>query len=421
MSRPRRKLQAVVPASGEALASPEVVPQLPAETAVTVLTECILFGKRYSKGQRISIPTERVDDLFNGGLTVSEAQVDAIWAAAGRILTPNIIGSHYEAVPYNRNALKVLQLTSYDPGSSVYRYHSAANTVPGVVSAFARYGHSNPHCDLRQWDTEIDERNIRVLAMTADVIHSHMDYYVLRNMLRLSTGAWKNARTYHGSVDPQNPKGSIYVNKDDEDTKMGAVLFGARPYHHRFGVQNWLPIPMPVKDYKALRKGYLRNKTLRVAHSPTVRRIKGTQELLAAVDYLKMHEGYDIELVLIENMAHGDALQLKATCDVVFDSFWLGMQGSGLEGAAMGMPVIAGDPDAQNDLMKLGIPVPWTIANDGQELRDQLRRLAHDSKFYTAEAKRVHEYVLAYHDYPVVGAKYVKILREATNGVANSQ
>ncbi len=49
-----------------------------------------------------------------------------------------------------------------------------------------------------------------------------------------------------------------------------------------------------------------------------------------------MHQGIDIEPVLIENMEHGAALRLKASCDAVFDSFWLGMQGSGLEGAAMG-------------------------------------------------------------------------------------
>lgn len=356
-----------------------------------------------------------------GGLTVSQAQVDATWEAAGRILSPNMVPSLYKPAPYHRNALKVLQLTSYDPGSSVYRYHSAANTHGAIVSAFVRYGHSNPHCDLRQWDMEIDEQSIRVLMATADVIHSHMDYYVLRNILRGSTGHWKNARTYHGSVDPSNPNGSIYVNKDNEDTKMGSIVFGARPYHHRFGVPHWLPIPMPVTDYQALREGYKRGTTLRVCHSPTMRKIKGTNDIIAAVDYLKMHEGYDIELVLIENMAHGEALRVKATCDVVFDSFWLGMQGSGLEGAAMGMPVLAGDPDAQKDLLKLGIDVPWTIANDGEMLRDQLRRLASDAKFYQAEAQRVHTYVTTYHDYPVVGAKYAKILTEVCRGVANTQ
>ncbi len=351
---------------------------------------------------------------------VSRAQIDAVWSAAGRMLSPSLVPSRSAVAPYDPSALKVLQLTAYDPGSSVYRYHSAANTVPGVVSAFARIGHSNPHCDLRQWDLEIDEVTIRVLLATADVVHSHMDYYVLTNNLREGARPGRTmARTYHGSVDPGNMAGSIQVNKDGIDDRMKAVVFGARPYHHRFGVPHWLPIPMPVDDYLALAKGHKRGAKFRIAHSPTMRRIKGTSEFLAAVDYLATHEGVPVEAVLIENMSHGEALQMKAECDAVFDSFWLGMQGSGLEGGAMKKPVLAGDPDAQADLVKLGIPVPWTIANDGNELRDQIRRLVLEKGFAEAEGRRVHEYVRTFHDYPVVGAKYAKILTEAVRGTSH--
>jgi hypothetical protein len=120
-----------------------------------------------------------------------------------------------------------------------------------------------------------------------------------------------------------------------------------------------------------------------------------------------------VEPVLIENMEHGQALRVKASCDAVFDSFWLGMQGSGLEGAAMGKAVIAGDPEAQNDLRKLGIAVPWTVANDEYQLRDALAKLATDRRFYAAEVERVHQYVRTYHDYPVVGRKYADILTQA--------
>lgn len=414
MSLPRRKTSILTPTSERSNGLSE--DGLSVEVMVT--TACILFGKRYAQWDRLMIPKHRAEDLFVAGLTVTAEQVEAMWQSAGRILTPNLVPSQYHAVPYDPNALKVLQLTAYDPGSSVYRYHSAANCVPGVVSALVRHGHSNTHCDLRQWDTEVDDRSIRILAMTADVIHSHMDYYVLRNVIRESIGPWKNARTYHGSVDPQSPRWSIYVNHEGEDDKMDAVVFGARPYHHRFGVPHWLPIPMPVKDYQPLRQPS-GSRTFRIAHSPTNRRIKGTNELIAAVEYLRYHVGLDIELVMIEGMSHGEALRVKGSCDAVFDSFWLGMQGSGLEGGAMGIPVLAGDPDAQNDLVKLDIPVPWTIANDGEGIRTMLARLISDRAFYEQEAARVHAYVKQYHDYPVVGAKYANILTEAVNGSAD--
>jgi hypothetical protein len=363
----------------------------------------------------MTLPTAQAEELFAGGVVASREQVDRVWASVGRILSPGLIASHYTATPYDPSALKVLQLTAYDPGSAVYRYHSAANTVPGVVSALVRYGHTNKHCDLRQWDTEIDATTIQLLYETADVVHSHMDYWVLRNQLRQGTRqGCIQALTYHGSVDPGNMAGSVRVNEGGNDDRMDAICFGARPYHHRLGIKHWLPIPMPVDDYQQIAKEeYVKSKTFRVAHSPTMRRIKGTAEFLRACDYLKMHEGIDIEPVLIENMEHGTALRLKATCDAAFDSFWLGMQGSGLEAGAMGKAVIAGDPEAQNDLTKLGIPVPWTVANDETQLKQVLAKLATDRKFYAAEAERVHQYVRTYHDYPVVGQKYADILTEA--------
>lgn len=406
-------------ASGGETSSPEVSPTVSVETEVLVLQNCRLEGIKRVPGERILLPTERVNALYESGLVASRAQVDAVWAAAGRALTPDVVPSRQAVAPYDPSALKVLQLTYYDPGSSVYRYHSAANGVPGVVSAFVRWGHSNPHCDLRQWDGERDAKTVHLLLMTADVVHCHMDYWCLTEELKEGTRAGRTiARTYHGSVDPANPQGSIRVNEHGIDDRMGAVVFGARPYHHRFGVKHWLPIPMPVADYQALAKGHKRGKTFRVAHSPTARRIKGTEAFLRACEYLKMQEGLAIEPVLIEGMDHGDALKVKASCDATFDSFWLGMQGSGLEMAAMGRPVVAGDPDAADDLVRLGVPCPWTFAADEYALRDALRKLATDATFYATEAARVSEYVKAHHDYPVVGAKYAAILNEVHRGAA---
>jgi hypothetical protein len=115
-------------------------------------------------------------------------------------------------------------------------------------------------------------------------------------------------------------------------------------------------------------------------------------------------EGVDIEAVLIEGMDHGEALALKATCDATFDSFWLGMQGSGLEMAAMGGVVIAGDADAARDLERYDEPCPWTFANDGHSLKATLRRLATEPEWAAQEAARVAGYVARWHTYEGVGA-----------------
>ncbi|MCW5591050.1 MAG: glycosyltransferase [Burkholderiales bacterium] len=372
---------------------------------------------RRAEGERFAIPAHREADLTAGGLLMSEAAAHALWHRPdGRILTPNAVLSTYRRAKLGERPLRVLQMTHYDPGSSVYRYHSAANTIPGVSSVLVRFGDSNPHTSLRQWDGHKDMPAVRMLLRTADVVHCHMDLRCLFHELRSSLMPGQRlARTYHGSVLPEDAGKRVLVERE-VDERNNAIVFGARPYHLRpeHGVKHWLPIPMPVGDYAQLATNRVQSRTgrpFRVAHSPTNKAIKGTDAFLAAVDILR-GEGLNIEPVMIEGMEHGKALVLKSSCDATFDSFWLGMQGSGLEAAAMGQPVLAGDPDAQADLVRLGIGVPWTVANDSAALVHQLRRLMVEPGFYEQEASRVGDYVRRYHDYPRVGELYARILRE---------
>ena len=422
-------------------APPEAGPLTP----VMALTECIIGDTRRMVGEWFTVPRSRVVDLVAFGFVIPDAYFEAMqpkaaahWRTAqregltgqslvcdeataarlwndagGRVLTPD--GWHtttYEAAPVTTNAVRVLQLTQYDPGSSVYRYHSAANTAEGVVSAMVRWGDSNPHCSLRQWDGLLHNRTVELLAMTADVIHCHMDWRALHHDLRYALKEGQRAAiTYHGSVMPGD-EGRVLVDHLS-DERMGAIQFGARPYHARYGVPRYLPIPVPVADYQAAARGRARGDVLRIAHSPTKRAIKGTTVLLDAVEWLRESEGVRAEVVLIEDLPHGDALRLKASCDVTFDSFWLGMQGSGIEGAAMGQAVIAGDSQAAAEAAVLnGGAVPWTFANERYGLIDVIRRLATDATYYATEAARVHDYVARVHDYRAVGARYRTYLGE---------
>ena len=411
------------------------------------LTECIIGDTRRLPGETFAVPSDRVealtalgyvlpDGLFDlmhpeaaaawrktqrVGLTDRSLVCDAktaayLWNAPGRRLMPGALTSVYEVADPTPDAIRVLQLTQYDPGSSVYRYHSAANTVPGVVSALVRWGYANPHCHLRQWDGDLHRRTVELLAMTADVIHVHMDWRTLSQDLKYALRANQRAAiTYHGSVLPGD-EARVFVDHATDD-RMGAVQFGARPYHGRFGVTRYLPIPVPVRDYAKLARDYVRGEWFRIAHSPTKREIKGTQALLDAVQWLRDTEGLKVEVVLIEGMNHADALVVKASCDATFDSFWLGMQGSGIEGAAMVQPVIAGDREAAAEAAALnGGQCPWTFADDRYQLIDVIRRLATDWQFYIDEAERVHGYVRRVHDYVAVGTRYRDYLTEALHG-----
>ena len=342
----------------------------------------------------------------------SREDIDALWNADRRVLSPDGVTSHYVSAVPIAGARKVLQLTHYDPGCAVYRYHSAANVVPGVVSAFARIGHSNPYCELRQWDIDADHIKVWLLLMTADIVHCHMDYPLLLGELGGLPDGKRAAITYHGSIEPQR----VAITYPNHDARMRSIVFGARPYHRRFNA-HWLPIPIPVADYAALARTHVTGPVVRVAHSPTRAAIKGTAVLREVVAELQ-REGLALELVCIEDMPHGEALRRKATCDITFDSFWLGMQGSGLEGAAMGQMVIAGSGDA--DYERVGLAMPWTVADDAESLRTVLRRAVTDATYRRAEAARVLSYVTQYHDYPVVGARYADLLHGACDGAANA-
>ncbi len=148
---------------------------------VTAVTRCIIDNIRRAPGERFRLRQERAESLAAIGhvmpdsffelmqptgaalwremaatrpsltpqtLVVDDQHAAQLWAAAGRILSPDGVPSHYAPATPAPDAIRVLQLTHYDPGSAVYRYHAAANTDPGVVSAFARWGYSNPHCHL---------------------------------------------------------------------------------------------------------------------------------------------------------------------------------------------------------------------------------------------------------------------------------
>jgi hypothetical protein len=331
------------------------------------------------------------------------------WGMPGRLL--DTLGDDAEAVfatERTPGAITILAGTTYDPGSSAFRLHTAINQCSPHASIFARYGNNNPHCDLRQLDILGDAALVRAAMELAAVVHCHMDW----SLLELVGVQWKGVLVhhYHGSLGTTRNEKALVDNARDEE--LDALQVGARLYHLQFSDRmEWLPIAIPVDRYARLAAATKRSeKVFRVAHSPTVRRLKGTEVFLEVCSQLRA-KGIPVEPVLIENMSHHDALVAKAACDATFDSFWLGIQGSGLEGAAMGQPVIAGDFDACAAYVQHVGACPYTFANDADSLSEMLSVLAQDTVFREEEAARVGAYAREYHDYPAVARRYSEILQ----------
>lgn len=99
------------------------------------------------------------------------------------------------------------------------------------------------------------------------------------------------------------------------------------------------------------------NEVLVVGHSPTRRNVKGTPEILKAVD--KLRKTIKFEFRLIEGVRHDECMRRKAGCDIGIDQ--VGNYGgtaygrSGLEFLALGIPTITEVP-AEYEALLCGHP-----------------------------------------------------------------
>lgn len=302
-----------------------------------------------------------------------------------------------------REMMRIAMWTPYDAGVAVSRLHTAINrTTPHACVLFKSV--PGPYGVVGQYSPQLDHRIVERVRREADVVHMHVG---------LQAPSFNTRRVvlhHHGSALRSQAKRLIEQGRVRKALQLVSTLelLSYGPKLH------WLPNAMPVARYRRLRALHVeqnRPQTFRVAHSPSRRSFKGTDSFLKVCATLAAR-GVPIEPVLIEKQPHGTALRMKATADACFDSFWLGIQCSGLEAAAMGMPVIAGDPDVAARYREIVGHVPYTYAESEQQLADQLERLYADPAYFTAEAERVSAYTLAWHDESAVALRYLDLLDE---------
>lgn len=312
--------------------------------------------------------------------------------------------------------LRVVQISPIDPGIVIARLHSAINTTSPHSSVMATDATAKPEFTQppRQLDLRKNRYSVRDALNTADIVHVHLNYDAFRRTGYDWTGLVGKIVIHH--------HGTMYRRAVDDYRRIDTARASLRLVSNLELLQYdsdliYLPNPVPFARYRLLgdaARPRWKKHSLRIAHSPTKRANKGTETFLRVCDHLNQ-KGLAIEPVLIERMAWADALQLKASCHAAFDSFWLGMQCSGLEAAAMGQPVIAGDSDCKREYEARFGGVPYTWANDEAELSEAIERLATDHQFFEDETERVGAHVLQHHDYASVATSYLDILDAAMN------
>ena len=145
-------------------------------------------------------------------------------------------------------------------------------------------------------------------------------------------------------------------------------------------------------------------------HAPSHQGIKGTSLILEAFDVLR-EQGYDMELVLIENLPNSEARKLYEQVDVMIDQLHIGWYGGlAVELMALSKPVACFIRD--DDLvvlpveMRRGLPIlrisKETLAKDLLKIS----KLGRDELMKVGEASRV--YVEEFHDPEKVARRIIQ-------------
>ncbi|WP_434644673.1 hypothetical protein [Achromobacter piechaudii] len=165
----------------------------------------------------------------------------------------------------------------------------------------------------------------------------------------------------------------------------------------------WLPQPLSFEQFDILRQslnfntdaGQRTKKAVRIAHGPSSRLLKGTIHLEEAIARLRARH-LDVELVLVENMSHVDAMQACLDADIIVDQLLIGAYGQfSVEMMALGKPVVCYIRDDLRPLYPADLPIlsanPRTIEQVLEGLVNQPESWAKMGEAGLAYARKYHD------------------------------
>jgi glycosyltransferase involved in cell wall biosynthesis len=145
-----------------------------------------------------------------------------------------------------------------------------------------------------------------------------------------------------------------------------------------------------------------------VVHAPTDRAIKGTRDVIEAVDLLRA-EGVPVRLDLLEGLAHDEIRTRTAAADVVVDQLMIGWYGGfAVEAMALAKPVLCFIREEENPF---GAALPIVRATPAT-LVDRLRELLADTARRDELGAAGRRFVEAEHDPR-------RLARRALDGLVN--
>lgn len=163
----------------------------------------------------------------------------------------------------------------------------------------------------------------------------------------------------------------------------------------------WIPNPIDLERYQYVGVEDHAGK-IRILHAPSDRKVKGTEHVIRAVNSLQ-DEGYDVELDLVENMAHQEAMQHYTRADIVVDQLLVGWYGVlAIECMALGKPVCV----YIKDELESYLPSSPLIATSAERLREDLKTLIKDFSLRNTIGNKARKFIEREHNSDKI-AKYL--------------
>lgn len=292
--------------------------------------------------------------------------------------------------------MNILQISVSDYGGCA---HSLAEAIKATTKHDSISARSAPPSYIK-YKTHLaigSPNDIKGIWDWADVVHVHDVMPPLPQGLPTKP----TVITYHGSMYRRNP--ALYNRLVKRFSWVGTVATIDLTAH---GLR-WMPDCRPPLDKYAYRPDgrYI------VAHAPTSRPGKSTNEVIAALDSL-VRKG-EIVLDVIEMVDHISCLKRKGRASIYIDQFTLCYGLNSIEAWSMGIPVIANaQPQTLNKIKKIMGDLPfYQVPVNG--VPDAVIALRDDEELAEEYTTRGRDCYMAYHSQTAAAKKALEYYKEA--------
>lgn len=299
--------------------------------------------------------------------------------------------------------MRIVMMAINDPAGAAIAQANALNRYTGhecrLITKELRYNFMFQKDLHEEWLLPDDRHEVAALLESADVFHFHMTADEDLTFSGLCPRDFLRGKIvvhhHHGHHDfRSNP---LRFQQKYKERKRRKLLVSTPDLLHLLPGARWQPNIVPLFDPLYLPMPGKPESPVKVAHSPTRKDLKNTDEFLAVMRRIR-GEGGDVVLELIENTAHVECLRAKRRCHILFDHLQGYFGVSSLEALSQGLCVVAGLDDWNQTVIRdfTGADeLPWVVSSLASLGRD-LRSLLLDRDLREEQGRRSREFMLRY-------------------------